>query len=323
MKYSSISHFLISNTFIILSSYSLVNASTINNQAIDTKTYTHSGIQYDTSISLGHLSGKANEYVYIPTENHTVSKLIWDIDALYMVGIGASIHYQEIVTLNTHIWFSLNDGDGKLVDYDWLIPGYDWTHQSIHNNTDITKGLMFDINLEHTTPISVSTDLSALIGYRQDSFKWKSYGGSYIYSDEDFRDESGNFPENVLGISYKQTWKVPYIGMKVNSNFGNFNLNAKVIYSPFVNAKANDTHYFRDAKGIDTFRKDSMYAIDIGLNYPINDAFTLKVNYAYEKYDTVTGDMLWKEDGQEYYLNNYAGADMKTSIISITLNYTY
>ena len=323
MKYGYISRFLMSNTVIMLSTYSIAHANTINNQVVNTKTYTNADIQYDTSISLGYLSGEANEYLYFPAKNHTASKLIWDIDSLYMVGIGASIHYKERVTLNTHVWFSLNDGDGKLVDYDWVKEGYNWTHQSIHDNTNVTDGLMFDINLEHKTSISETTDLFAILGYRQDSFSWESYGGSYIYSVKNFRDTSGNFPDNELGIRYKQTWKVPYIGMKIDSNFSGFDLSAKLLYSPFVNAEATDKHYMRDIKSTDSFRKDSMYAVDIALSYPLSDKLTLKVNYAYEKYDTVTGDMLWEDSGKQYQLDDYAGADLQTSMIGFSLHYTY
>ena len=285
-------------------------------------------ITFDSRISVGTQSMVANEYLYNSIENHTNSKLIWDTKSLTMVGIGASLHFQEMYTFNIDYWFSINDANSKMTDYDWMIIGYDgkndWTHRSIHKDTDVSSASSFDISAEFNTYQLSTTILSTLIGYRQDTAKRKAYGGEFIYSVEEFRDATGNFPNGKLGISYEQTWKSTYLGFKTYTPITNvLTLHTKFIYAPFVKGKTTDTHHLRDIIGKSTLDNTNMYAINLGLGYKISNSLTLNLNYMYQKYDTTDGDMKWKERGEVYYLKNFSIADLKTSLFSISLDYKF
>ena len=286
--------------------------------------YQSSEINFEPRVSLGYLTGKANEYVYFPAENHTVSQLIWDIKSQTMLGMGVSLYYRDTLRLNADIWFSIAEGQAHMKDYDWMIKGLDWTHQSIHPNTDVAKASKFDINIDMKYTLDKTTNIYGLIGYIQDTFEWQASGGSAIYSSDSFRDLSFTIPNDKRVITYQQTWSVPYVGIKIESQSNELNLNAKLIYSPLVIGEALDTHHLRNMKGIDSFIGSSMLGFNVGLAYNLTDTLNLQVNYFYQKYYTAVGDMeLSGDEGTYKDLKDYAGADLKTSMFSIGLNYRY
>jgi len=285
-------------------------------------------ITLDSRISVGVQSMIADEYLHDKMLNHTVSKLIWDTDSLAMAGIGASLHFQELYTLNIDYWFSINQSDTTMTDYDWMIPGFngknDWTHRSIHRDTDVSSASSFDISAEFKTLELSSTTLSTLIGYRQDKAKRKAYGGEYIYSEEYFRDSVGKFRDGILGISYEQTWKSAYLGFKTNTSITNvLTFNTKFIYAPSARGKTVDTHHLRDIFGKTTLDNTTMYTIDLGFDYKISHLLTFNFNYMYQKYDTTEGDLKWYEGGQVEYLRDYSRSNLKTSLVSISLDYKF
>jgi len=286
--------------------------------------YSNQNITFDTHISTGIQSMVANEYVYYPPLNHTASQLIWDTDSLTMVGIGGSLHFQEKYTFNIEYTFSANKADSKMTDYDWVLPGYDWTHRSIHKNTDVSSASTFDMSAEYTLSNKM---ISLLVGYREDRATRKAYGGTFVYSDIEnggFRDQIGTAPNSLLGITYKQTWKSPYLGIKADAYFTNLlTLHTKFIYAPVVKGEAFDNHHLRDLTTVDTLDNTHMYAINLGLGYKLSNALTATLDYVYQKYDTTKGDTKWTERGEVRYLKNMSGANLKVSRFSISLSYKF
>ncbi|CAA6825211.1 MAG: Outer membrane protease [uncultured Sulfurovum sp.] len=313
------------NLFHIIITLLLATQVTQANMPYDKKVYTtpQKDLNLDLRISLGLLTGEANEYVYHPEAQHTASQLIWNIDSQTMLGLGASLHLTPNFIINTDFFFSVEDGKSKLTNYDWQLLGEDWTDRSIHNSTDITNAYMIDVNAEYITYKDPSISLSLLAGYKEDSFQWKAYGGEYIYSNEFFRDTTGNFIDSQLGISYEQIWSAAYFGLKMKSNFGKLNFNTKVIYSPLAKATATDNHYLRYLRVVDSFKKDTLFGIDLGIGYAYNEHLHISADYRYQKYDTVTGDSQWNDNGTIYYLDGYAGADLKTSSFFLKFQYTF
>lgn len=279
---------------------------------------------FSTHISIGTISGTANEYVYFPQENHTTSQLIWDIDSLQMLNVGFQLDF-DIVKLNTDMSFALSDGDSYLVDYDWLVQGLDdWTDKSEHPDTIVTDAKIFDIYAEvDIYHINKDTTLTLLLGYRHESYTWEARGGSFIYSFDSFRDTSGTFKDGLLGITYEQTWSVPYVGMKIDSKINNITLHAQVRYSPFASGEMTDVHHLRNLTTVDTFDETTMTGVNVGLKYSLTPHYTLGVDYSYLNYKNSVGDSVWSENGQVDYLKNYAGADLKTSMLSVSLEYKF
>jgi plasminogen activator len=265
--------------------------------------------------------------VYWPEEGgRTASELVWDISSVTMFGIGASVRPLNRLNINADFWFNLGEGGGHLIDYDWLEQGKDWTHRSIHENTDVTKAQIYDINVEVTMFSSGTVTCIGIAGYRHDIFEWEARGGSYIYSDNGFRNSSGTFPPNVHGITYEQSFNAPYLGIGVKGDFDSFQITARVTGSTFAGGKATDQHFRHYLITHDNFsRENTWWALAFGFTYPINKAMAIRASYSYERYDTMKGDTEWHyydfEERENY--TDAAGADLKTSLLFLELSYRF
>lgn len=281
------------------------------------------GVNITARLQAGHLTGEANEYVY--DGGHTLSQLIWKIDDIYMLGAGVSVKPLHWIAINADGWFNISDGGGTMDDYDWMVQGMDWTHWSHHENTDVTKGIMVDINVELTPFKAGPVRFSGFLGYKRDNWEWEARGGSYIYSYYGFRDTSGTWPDDELGITYEQIFNVPYIGIGVNGDFGAFDLKARLIGSPFVSGETIDHHHMRDLVVYDDFSGGDMIAFDIAGAYSFTEHLAMQMALNYTKYDTMKGDA-------EYHYNDIgvvvtypdaAGTDLETTMFSLSFLYTF
>jgi len=285
-----------------------------------------SAVSFSSRLGLGYLSGQAHEYVYWPNEGgHTASELTWDIDSVYMFGIGASIRPLSWLNVNADLWFNIVDGDGYMEDFDWQMVGRTWTDKSTHVNTDVTAAVMFDVNVEMAMFSTDTVSLNGIVGYRHDTFKWEARGGSYIYSINGFRDFSGTFPQDELGITYEQSFDVPYVGIGFNGDFDRIHIAAKITGSLFVSGEATDQHHTRNLVTYDDFSGESMLAFDISLGYDITETLGVTASFAYEKYETMSGDSEWhfNDLGELATLVGGAGADLETSMFSLTITYAF
>lgn len=275
-------------------------------------------------LSTGLLSGEANEYVYWPEENnHQASRLIWQLDSIYMLSGGLSMKPCKWMIFNGDLSVKMNKGSGTMDDYDWLVPGWDWTHWSHHEDLEVTKGTILDINVEMPFRATPALSFSALLGYQYDNWEWEARGGSYIYSYYDFRDTEGDFEDGELAITYEQTFHAPYLGLGMDINFGRGQFNARVIGSPVVTAEALDHHHMRDLVTTDEFTGETMMAVDAGLSYGVTANLALSVNYNYTKYERMQGDSEWDYSGEVISYADSAGADLEYSEVSVELAYTF
>lgn len=286
-----------------------------------------SGMKFEGWAGVGYLSGEAHEYVYWPSEgDHTASELIWEIDSLYMFGTGGSLNPLGWLKVNADLWFVLADGSGYMEDYDWIDTGNpNWTHQSIHPDTDVTQGFMFDVNVEMTALSTGSVSFVGIGGFRHDVFEWEARGGTYIYTENSFRDTSGTIPDGTLGITYEQVWDVFYVGMGFDGDFNRLHMNAKFTYSPFVSGEATDQHHLRNLVTYDDFTMESMWAITLGVGFDITERLNIAATYFYENYGTMTGDATWHYN-DTHTVTTYtdaAGASLETSMLSARMTYTF
>ena len=275
---------------------------------------------------LGYLTGEASEYVYDETSSgRTVSELSWDIDSLLMFGLGGTIVPINRLKINGDIWFNVTDGDGYMSDSDWVVPGVSWTNQSLHDDTDVTTGFMLDLNVEVEALAGGQMSFTGLAGYRVDRFEWEARGGSYVYSIDGFRDTSGRFPSGLLGITYEQTYYVPYFGVGFSGVFDRIRLSAKLMGSFLVSGEANDTHHLRNLETEDDFSGGNMWAIDATFAYDLTDSLGMEVAGFYEKYDTMKGDSTWKYNNSGITINHSdnAGADLAVGMISTSLTLSF
>lgn len=287
---------------------------------------TSSPIKFSLGVGAGYLTGEATEIVYWPSVgNHKASELTWKIDNLFMIGIDAQMKVQNWLTVNFDGWFKAFDGDGTMDDYDWQVPGLDWTDWSTHDDTDVTEASIIDLNADFAFFRTDSAAFSAIVGYKRDNFGWESYGGDYVYSVNGFRDTAGSFPDGLLGIGYEQTYDSLYFGMGFAAYFTKFELAGRMIYSPIVQGEATDNHYLRNLVTYDDIEDGDMFAFDISGNYLINRNLSVLMAYSYQKYDTTQGDAEWQflDEGVAYFIVDGAGMDLTYSLFSVSLRYTF
>lgn len=283
-------------------------------------------VTFTIDLGAGYLSGESTEMVYWPSlGNHKASELTWKIDNLYMVGLGASMRFKERLAVNLSGWFKAFDGEGSMDDYDWAVPGGDWTDWSHHENTDVTEGSMLDLNVEFSLVKTDTVALKSIIGYKRDTFGWEAYGGKFIYSENGFRDTAGTFSDNLAVIGYEQTFTTVYVGMGVAAKFDAFELCGRLIYSPLVQGEATDNHYLRNLVTEDEGEDGDLVAIELAGSYFFTPKLALEMAYSYQRYDTMQGDSEWqyRNEGVTLIFDDAAGMDHTSSLTSLSLRYTF
>ena len=279
-------------------------------------------------IHAGRMTGKGNEYVM--DGNRELSKLIWKIDSLYLAGGGMEWNISPGMLIKTDLWLKTKDGDSVMDDYDWLIDGMDWTHWSHHDDTTVTKAVIFDIELEfdleklRDSPFRIKP----LVGYRLTDFEWEARGGSFIYTSNytnpsTFRDTEGLFPNGQLGITYEQIFHTPYIGVEFEIPAGVFFLTSKFTGSFAVFGRAIDHHHLRDLVTTAYFLCGNMVSANIsaGVNLPVN--IKLSGSYTYMKYGNLRGDSKYEQNGTVTVYDNIEKADFEANMFSISVSYSF
>ncbi len=286
-----------------------------------------SQVGFTVTIGAGYLTGESNELVYWPhVNNHKASELTWKIDNLFMVGVGASLTVSDWFVANFDGWFKATDGSATMDDYDWMVPGGGWTGWSHHDDTEVTDGSIVDVNANVAFYRAQKIAFRGIVGYKRDNFGWAAQGGDFVYSTNSFRDSSGSFADGLVGISYEQTMTSLYGGLGFDANFnGRFELSGRVIYSPFVQGEATDTHHNRNLVTYDDFEDGDLVAFDIAGTFFFAQDFALELMYSYQSYDTMQGDSEWhfRDQGTVVYLNDSSGMDQTSSMLSASLQYSF
>lgn len=286
-----------------------------------------SPVEFTLGVGAGYLTGEANEVVYWPEyNNHKASELTWKIDNLFMVGIGATLKVGDWFVANLDTWVKATDGDGTMDDYDWRIVGGDWTDWSHHEDTDVTDGSIVDINANFAFYKTQNVKLTGIVGYKRDNFGWDARGGEYVYSNNGFRDATGTFPDDELGISYEQTMASLYGGIGFAAEFsGNFKMSGRLIYSPIVNGEATDHHHMRNLVTYDDFEGENLIGFDLSGTFYFQNNLALEVMFSHQSYDMMQGDSEWhfRDEGVVYVIDDGAGMDHSSSLLSVALQYTF
>lgn len=303
-------------------------------QVDDNYAYVLSDNEYKLSLraQTGYLTGEANELVYDGSfSENLLSQLIWDIDELYMLGVGFSLQKSWVI-LHGEAWKNVADGEGVMDDYDWIMegPSPGWSHWSHHDDTESTDAQIYDINFEFLVP-QMSKDhflFSLFLGYRYEAYDWDAKGGSYTYSVDTFRDTSGTFDPTQLGVSYDQSYKTPYVGIGLRGSFNRFELSARFIGSFFVSGEADDIHHLRNFRTHAKLTDGDMYEFDISGTCFITKQWALKATYTHTVYDTMKGNSTYYTVGEDQMVESVTyldveGMDFKKDLFSLALTYSF
>ena len=276
-------------------------------------------------VGIGWLTGESTETVYDTATGRKLSELVWDLDSVFMLNAGASIEPTPWLRLNADVWFRLNDGSGSMDDYDYVLPGYGFTHWS-HSEVELSKGYLIDVNAAFAFYRRGDTVFSALAGYKRDAWEWDARGGSYVYSVNSLYDTAGNFPHGITSITYEQWYDVPYLGLSFTSRRAPLTLSGRIIYSPFVSANDKDTHHLRDLVFEQDFDTTTMFAVDVGVGYDLTEALALQARFQYQQYAEAKGSttITDRATGARYnFSGDAAGTEHEAGLLTLGLQYTF
>lgn len=274
--------------------------------------------------SLGVLDGEAYEIVYDYSlgYQYKLSELRWDMKNVVMGGVVFSLGLADRVHANLGMWQSLAGGSGNMDDYDWLYPGYDWSHWSHHSVS--VDGDIFDINAGVDLINNNGFALEAMIGYKTMSWSWDDKLLNYTYTINSFRDTY--MPgDNEPSISYKQEFTIPYIGLSAKISGADAGARVYIIYSGTVDAEDNDFHIRRDLHFKDTFSNAEYIGMGISGYVMLNDVWYLTASYSAQEISKTVGDMeVWSSDGSYYdFETDAAGISNASTMFSFGVGATF
>ncbi|HAJ5871790.1 TPA: omptin family outer membrane protease OmpT, partial [Escherichia coli] len=115
----------------------------------ETISFTPDNINAD--ISLGTLSGKTKERVYLAEEGgRKVSQLDWKFNNAAIIKGAINWDLMPQISIGAAGWTTLGSRGGNMVDQDWMDssnPGT-WTDESRHPDTQLNYANEFDLNIK-------------------------------------------------------------------------------------------------------------------------------------------------------------------------------
>jgi omptin len=267
--------------------------------------------------SYGITAIEANELVY--NGKRKVSQLIWQSSAVSTFTGDLKIDMDRYF-LRATASIGLG-GDGHMRDYDWLVSGKPWSHRSVHPDTRLNH--YFTGSLEAGRPVYSrdGTTIALGAGIKYTDVKWAAWGGSYVYSDTGFRKDKGDFPDSEKGISYRQQWPVPFLGVDLMHSEGPWTFAGAFQGGIAVEGTGTDDHWMRDLRFIDNVEATPAMMISTSAEYEVRPATAVFVSGAFDQVfrgraDTV---MIDKGSGGRRHFPDDAGADFMSLTLSLGL----
>jgi plasminogen activator len=185
---------------------------------------------------------------------------------------------------------------------------------------------MLDLSVEFFIVQKKKFTLSALAGYKRNNWKWKAYGGTYIYSEEWLWDTIGGWPDDLLGITYEQWWDVPYIGVGLAAEVGPVEFDCRLIGSTIVDAEDEDHHHLRGLIFKEKFEDGEFIGVKAGVTYNITSTLGVGLGLDYQNFEEVKGGMIVEDTitGMvEEYTGDITGADNELVMVSLGVQYNF
>jgi omptin len=222
---------------------------------------------------------EAHELVYIPSEHHKLSELIWRSEPMFTLngGVEFQIRPRSKIRLSGTAGFN---GDSKMTDYDWqdISTPHSWTDRSIHDVTKLPEYFVLDGRFSQDIARRNNWILSGLAGVKFTHASWSAYGGKFIYStfDDDgnllgFRDDIFELPASERGISYRQQWLAPYLGLTAQWQKDRSTFLLSATASPLAFSWDRDIHWQRGLVFTEEFSPNWMVSADLQYDYQLSE----------------------------------------------------
>lgn len=268
--------------------------------------------------SYGLTAIKANEYVY--EGKAKLSQLIWKSAYVSTLNGAVKVELPRDFYLDVRGTIGLG-GDGHMADFDWQKPGMPWSDRSLHPDTRLDHYYVASLELGRTLISRDGTDIGLGAGFKYTDVQWSAWGGSYIYSDGGFRDTRGTFDPNEKGITYRQSWPAPYLGVNLSRHDGNWTFSGALQAGLTVESYDIDDHWVRSLRFYDYFETAPTISVAGAIDYTVWNNASLYLSGSFDRIfrargdtkavDTSTGETEWYDEG--------AGGDFRSATVAFGL----
>ncbi|PZV31947.1 protease [Escherichia coli] len=254
----------------------------------ETLSFTPDNINAD--ISLGTLSGKTKERVYLAEEGgRKVSQLDWKFNNAAIIKGAINWDLMPQISIGAAGWTTLGSRSGNMVDQDWMDssnPGT-WTDESRHPDTQLNYANEFNLNIKGWLLNEPNYRLGLMAGYQE----------------------------------------MPYIGLTGSYRYEDFELGGTFKYSGWVESSDNDEHY--DPGKRITYRskvKDqNYYSVAVNAGYYVTPNAKVYVEGAWNRVTNKKGNtsLYDHNNNTSDYSKNGAGIENYNFITTAGLKYTF
>ncbi|MCC5780474.1 omptin family outer membrane protease [Nitratireductor sp. B36] len=242
---------------------------------------------------VGYTFLEAEEIVYDSAGNR-ISALFWESEAPVLTGgLRARLAGPWTLAANATVGLSGNSG---MEDYDWLdaSPSYafnDWSDRSVHPDTELNHYFTGDIALGRDFEIRDSVTLNLHGGFTYTDVKWTAFGGSYVYSENGFRDEQGDFRDSERGISYQQKFPGVFIGAEATSRHKGWTFSLQARGGLNFKVEDEDHHWSRDLRFNGDFGTMPFLSLSGRVEHSISNNANLFLAGSFEQHFDRIGDV--------------------------------
>lgn len=268
------------------------------------KLYIHDGFSLTTS--LGYMGGESKEYVY--DNDKLLSRLDWKIKNSAILKMEANYDLLPWLSINAAGWTTLASGSGHLNDFDWQDPNSSSNTDSSASSATLNEANEYDLSLRGWILNNINYKAGIIAGYQENRVSLTGKGGTFDYAGTDSDDnydpnlprQRGSFPRNQSVIGYKQTYHAPYIGLIGKYSINNFEFNALIKYSHWVDSNDNDNHYLTGTTSATDTSSAELWAGQINAGYWVTSRAKIFTEANYTYYPNKKGEIeQWDNDGYQ------------------------
>lgn len=296
---------------------------------------TAAGFSFSLGSSVGLVEGTASELVYYYPygKKFKLSELTWDLKDVVMAGVHGSVGYGRWLRLNLGVRSALTEGNGMMVDRDWVYTDSvslflepndnNWTHESRHPDTSLDKGTIFDLNLSVLALPAGPFSLRGIVGYKNDTWNWSARGGTYVYSIYGFRDYTGIIPAGLEVITYEQKYSIPYIGLAASLAWPSFQLESRLLFSPLVSASDSDNHVAKGVLYEGDFSRGTYVGLGLNATWAFARHWAAMLGVEYQSISEMTGDVTITKGAVREVYGDAGGVAMSALLVTLGAGYRF
>ena len=274
-------------------------------------------------VGVGMLSATTKERVYDPVNGHKNSQLNWRVRNT--ATLNGAVEWRVIPELSLGLagWSTVAKRGGVMDDYDWDDESQKgWTSKSHHPRSQLNRANQFDLSAKYWLLSNENTRIGIVSGYQQTRYRFSAYGGQYNY---DNGEDIGELPDSLLGISYRQTFKTPYIGLLASYRYQQWEVGGEVKYSAWGRASDVDEHYLTDTTFRASVNKQKFAALSLNAGYYLTEHAKVYLAGTWAATFNQKGRLSYHDRGEDSSgsLKNSAGIENRSLMASLGLRYSF